>query len=160
MKDTTTKSMTSYYLATGVLVILVGAGAFFGGMKFQQRQQPLLNAIRDQAGSGQGVRKMMGAGNAGSGYAGTGKGFQPVVGEIISQDESSLTVKMPDGSSKIVVMGESVTVSKMADGSRADLVEGAQVTVMGTTNSDGSVTAQTVQIVPEGAMMRVQTQGQ
>jgi hypothetical protein len=59
-----------------------------------------------------------------------------------------MTVKIADGSSKIVLLGASVTVSKTSDGSKDDLKTGAKVGVFGTDNSDGSVTAQNIQLNP------------
>lgn len=71
-----------------------------------------------------------------------------VVGEIISQDSKSITVKLQDGSSKIVLLSDSATVSKTESGSKSDLKDGTTVAVFGTTNSDGSVTAQNIQLNP------------
>ena len=75
-------------------------------------------------------------------------GGRPVVGEIISLDDKSITVKLQDGSSKIILLPESVTVSKTDSGSKADLKNGINVGIIGTENQDGSITAQNVQINP------------
>ena len=76
-------------------------------------------------------------------------GNRPVTGEIISQDDKSITVKMTDGSTKIVILADSTTYSKTDTGSKDDLKVGVQVGVFGTDNSDGSVTAQNIQLNPQ-----------
>ena len=59
---------------------------------------------------------------------------------------------MQDGSTKIVLVGSSIEITKSAAGSVEDLATGINVTVVGTANSDGSVTAESVQIRPAGAV--------
>jgi beta-lactamase superfamily II metal-dependent hydrolase len=121
-------------IAVAVMVILVAAGAFFGDVKYQQSKSP-------RFGNFQGAR---------SGQQAQGnQGVRPVNGEIINQDETSITVKLQDGSSKIVLVGDSTTINKSADGSKSDLQVGERVAVFGTQNSDGSVTAQNIQLNPQ-----------
>jgi hypothetical protein len=55
---------------------------------------------------------------------------------------------LPDGSTKIVLLSDTTTVNKATTGTLSDLTKGQQVAVFGQENSDGSVTAQTVQINP------------
>lgn len=75
-------------------------------------------------------------------------GFTPVSGEILSIDDTSITVKMPDGGSKIVMISEKTTMNKASSASKSDLKVGSQVAVFGQDNSDGSVTAQSIQLDP------------
>jgi hypothetical protein len=63
-------------------------------------------------------------------------------------DSSSITVQIPNDGSKIIFLSDSAPITKMASGTRADLVVGETVTATGTTNADGSVTAQSIQIRP------------
>lgn len=79
------------------------------------------------------------------------KGMAPVNGEIISQDDTSITIKMPDGSSKIVILSDQTKVNKSSEGAKTDLKTGEKVTAFGTQNQDGSITAQSVSI--GGGMM-------
>lgn len=120
-----------------LVAILVGAGAFFAGMKYQQSKQP---AFTRQFGGGQGIRNGQGQG--------TRQGFRPVNGEIISSDEKSITVKLQDGSSKIVLLSDKTEINKAASGTKDDLKVGEKVAVFGNENSDGSVTAQNIQLNP------------
>ena len=59
-----------------------------------------------------------------------------------------MTVKLQDGGSKIVILTDSTAINKSAEGSREDLKIGGKVGVFGTENSDGSVTAQNIQLDP------------
>lgn len=126
-----------------VALIVVSGGAFYGGMSYAKSQTP----TRGQFGNGQfiGNGQLPGGGMRG----GMNGGF--TAGEIISKDETSITIKMQDGSTKIVLVGSSAQVMKSTTGSVDDLAIGIQVTVTGSANSDGSVTAQSVQIRPAGA---------
>lgn len=124
-------------IITIILVVLVGGGAFFGGMKYQQGKQ----AFNRQFNGSQGVRTA-------GGNQGNRLGFRPVAGEIISSDDKSITVKFQDGSSKIVMVSDKTEINKAAQVSRDELKVGEKVSVFGQENSDGSVTAQSIQLNP------------
>lgn len=131
-----------------LVAILSAGGGFYAGMKYQQSKTPSFGGrltpgegIRGQTPEGRQLdRSKIGTG---------GVGFRPVSGEITSKDEGSITVSMQDGSSKIILLTEDTSVSKSEEGSQADLEVGEQVSIFGTENSDGSVTAQNVQLNPE-----------
>jgi hypothetical protein len=126
-------------IISAVLIVLVAAGAFYGGMRYQLSKTPSF------------ARQFNGRGNTARGGAvpnGARQGFSPVNGEIISSDSNSITVKMADGSSKIVILTDSTDINKADTATKSDLTTGAKVAVFGTNNSDGSVTAQSIQINP------------
>ncbi len=129
--------------------VIIAAGGFFAGMKYQQSQSPA-----GRLGSFQGIR----SGNLGQRGAGLpvgGQGYRPVNGDIISMDDKSITVKLQDGSSKIVLLSDTTTFNKSSNGSKSDLKTGEKVAVFGTENSDGSVTARNVQLNPQtGGFLR------
>jgi hypothetical protein len=124
-----------------IAVVVVGAAAFWGGMKFGQSS----GAKR----MGQGFQQ--GMGTAGGGLKGIRTGANFINGEIINKDDKSITVKMRDGGSKIIFLSNATEFSKFATGTAADLNIGTSVMANGNTNSDGSITAQSIQIRPQMA---------
>ncbi len=119
-----------------LVAIIVGGGAFLGGMKYQQSRQR------------SNFRQFMGQPGQRLGNGGGRLGFRPVNGEIISSDDKSITVKLQDGSSKIVLISDQTLINKAAEANKKDLKAGEKVTVFGQENSDGSITAQNIQINP------------
>ena len=124
-----------------VLAVIIASAAFYGGMTYAKSQVP----SRGQFANGQ----FTGTGAAGARGArgGTG-GF--TAGEILSKDATSITIKMQEGGTKIVLVSTSTQIMKSASGTLDDLSTGTNVVVTGSSNSDGSVTAQSVQIRPAG----------
>lgn len=124
------------------VAVVVGGGAFFGGMKYAESKAP-----RGQFGANnaEGVGDHPGGGEFRGGQR--GGGF--TTGEILSKDDTSVTVKLQDGGSRIVFLSDSTQISKSVSGTLGDLVVGENVVVSGTANSDGSVTAQSVQLRPQ-----------
>lgn len=128
-----------------VALVVVGAGSFFGGMKYTESKTSSLagfgNLTEEQ-------RSQMVA-NGGPGTRGSNTGTSFINGEIISKDDTSITVKLNNGGSKIVFYSDSTQITKSASGTASDLEAGTTVTINGKTNDDGSVTAQTIQTRPE-----------
>ncbi|MFH1780427.1 MAG: hypothetical protein ABH841_00225 [Candidatus Nealsonbacteria bacterium] len=120
-----------------IALAIVGGGGFFVGMKYEETKIP--------------QRQQFFQGNVGGTIQrgverGTGAGF--LNGEVIDKDGQSLTLKMTDGSSKIVFFSASTAISKTAEGTINDVEIGKQIMVSGTQNSDGSYTANTIQLSP------------
>ncbi len=132
--------MKNPMIMTIIVAIVVGCAAFFGGMQYQKSQTsgPMQGQFRGPNGGGPQGGFQGGSGNR--------QGMTPVSGEIISQDDTSITVKMQDGSSKIVILSDDTNINKSSEGSKTDLKTGETVTAFGTSNSDGSITAQNVSI--------------
>lgn len=147
--------MNKQIASTVAALILVGGGSFYGGMQYQQRTAPSntgrmggqfanLSPEERQAR----FQQMGSADGAIRGGMRSTNGGGLVNGEIIAKDEKSITLKLRDGGSKIVFLPENTSVSKSTQASIPDLIVSGQVTVMGTPNTDGSVTAQTIQLRP------------
>ncbi len=137
---------------TILVAVVFGAVGFFGGMQYQKSQTSTNGSRtvlfqRGQGGQLQGqVQGRFGNGTR----TGTNGGnfMRPVIGKIISTDNNSITVQMQDGSSKIAVLSDKTTYENTTQASKSDLKDGDTVAVIGATNSDGSVTAESVQINP------------
>jgi hypothetical protein len=85
-------------------------------------------------------------------FGGTGRaGGGAVTGSIVAEDSQSITVKLANGNSQVVFISTSTPITKSAQGSLADLSVGQNVVVAGTANSDGSITAQSIQLRPAGS---------
>jgi hypothetical protein len=130
-------------LIIALVVLVLGAGAgFFGGIKYNQAKAAAAQTARRAGAAG-------GAGAGGRFRGGAGGGF--TAEQIISKDSGSITLQVMGGGSKIILIPASSQILKSAQGTTADLTTGQQVVVNGTANSDGSLTAQMIQIRPQMA---------
>ena len=133
------KNNTVIIIAIISLALGFGGGYFFKNYQVGKMRPNFGSQLPDRQRNGQGLQNGQGPQ---SGFGGM------VMGEIISQDENSITVKIQDGSTKIVILGDSTTYSKTQSIEKTELSTGNQVRVSGNANSDGSITAQNVQLNP------------
>lgn len=111
---------------------------FYGGIQYQKSQRVALGRGQFPAGFNQ---------REGSSQ----RGLRPSSGEITKIDDTSLTLKTTDGSSKIIIFSDSTRVNKSSEGSMADLKVGESITVMGSEDTNGTITAE---ILSVGNMFR------
>lgn len=128
-------------MAVVVTLIIAGGVGFYGGMLYGQSSNANSRANLNRQGAG----FVMGTGQR-SGGAQPNAGFSG--GEVIKKDDSSITVKLNNGSSQIILFSDTTKVMKSTEGSAADLTVGEQVTFSRDKNNDGSITAQSIQIRP------------
>lgn len=148
---------TNQIVTTVVLLAVFSTASFFAGTKYQQNKvttnfgnQRMLN---DGSGLGQGMGRGIGNNTDTDTVKNRGQvaGFRQTVGEIISLDAKSITIKMADGSSKIVLISDSTTVNQSVAATKNDLKVGLNVAVRGDQNTDGSVTSSNIEINPHVA---------
>lgn len=130
--------------------ILIGGVGFYGGMLYQKGKVGRLGSAGNLVGRPSGAMLRGGGQNLPT-MGNRGMGFRPVVGEILSKDDKSITVKLVDGSSKIVLFSQTTSINKAEQVDATALVAGETVRIFGMTNPDGSVTAQDIQLNPEQA---------
>ncbi|MDO8743108.1 MAG: hypothetical protein Q7J30_00920 [Candidatus Azambacteria bacterium] len=129
---------------------IFGAGSFYGGIKYNQGKS--LSSGRGAAAFAnlspeeRQARMQQFGGGAGGARGAQGGGF--ISGEIIVSDGKSITVKLSNGGSKIIFFSDGAEIGKFVAGTTSDLAIGKAVSVTGKTNSDGSITAQSIQIRP------------
>ncbi len=139
-----------------IAILIVGAGSFYGGLAYGKTKT---TALRAGGAFPTGQRTGQGMGFAGGNFAGRGTGGPNgaggiTAGEVISNDTTSVVVKTREGGSKIVFFASSTQVMKSALGSVSDVTPGQEITVTGSANSDGSMTAQSIQIRPTTTTQR------
>lgn len=136
------------------VVLLAGVGSFYVGMKYQQSKSPAslvrgnFQDLRNLSDEERQQRLQQLGANIG-GFRGGREGDGFANGEIIAKDDKSITVKLRDGGSKIIFYSGSAEISKFTGGTAADLEIGKSVSVSGKTNSDGSITAESIQLRPQ-----------
>ena len=128
-----------------IVLVLLGLGAgFFGGYQYRNYR---LNQTRGNFGAlGANGQRFTGTRTGQGAVAGARGGA--VTGSILSMDANSITVKLADGSTKIVLFSGSTTYSNTATAAQTDLKVGGEISVFGAANTDGSVTATSIQINP------------
>jgi len=68
------------------------------------------------------------------------------IGEITSVDSSSISIKTPDGSSKIIMISDSTTVNQATKVDKTNLKVGSQVSISGDQKTDGTVTGKIINL--------------
>ncbi len=128
-----------------IVGLVIGGGlGFYGGIKYQAGKATLSATMNNTNGGGGG--RFAGQGGR---FGGGNGALRPTAGKIIASDTTSITVQLQDGSSKIVLLTDKTQVNKAEKATKDDLKNGVQVAVFGMTNSDGSVTAQMIQLNPQ-----------
>ena len=136
-----------------VLLIIFAAGGFYGGTVYAKGKKGSFTAGRGGQMGQFGGNVSLPAGQAG-GVAGGARGARAgggfIAGEVLSKDAQTLTIKLPDGGSKIILLSDKTEVVKTTTTTLDDLTVGANLMITSTTNDDGSLTAQNIQLRPAG----------
>ncbi|OQA36365.1 MAG: hypothetical protein BWY53_00570 [Parcubacteria group bacterium ADurb.Bin326] len=123
-----------------LVAIVIAAASFFGGMQYANAKGPQSGRGDFQNGSGLQNRS----------FANGDKQMEArnnmAMGEILSKDDQSLTIKLTNGGSKIVFFSSSTEIGKEVSASIQDLEVGKAVTASGAANDDGSIVAKTIQL--------------
>jgi len=132
--------MKNQNILVSLLLIVIFSGlGFFAGTKYQSSKTPTFGRMGNRPEISGTPRRM---------------GFNQIMGEIIAQDEKTLTIKTLDGSSKIIVLTESTLYNKSSEAAITDLKTGEKVAIFGKENQDGTVTADNINLNPA---LRAQT---
>jgi len=134
-----------------IALLVVAGGSFYGGMIYGRTSLAAMRGgqfrnMNPEQQSKEGMQQFQPGGQMQRNGSRGNSGF--TIGEVISKDDKSITVKLPDGGSKIIFYNASTSIGKTVDGLIEDVVVGENVIANGTSNSDGSITAQLIQLQP------------
>jgi hypothetical protein len=155
----------SILIACGIIVILLGVGAFFAVQSGQQNKS--VDAIQELpqsniTGVPTGVPTAVPTSvptvvqdqpqnlkqspplPSGAQMPGVPNGSQPFFGTISNFDTSSFTIQSPKGENKILITSK----TEFKDGSLSDLKNDIRIAGYGTKNDDNTITALQIQINP------------
>lgn len=147
--------MNKIIIAAILTAVIVGTGSFFGGMQYGKSTRLSFNRQNFNGQMGANI-----AGVIGNRAGGARAGANFTAGEIIAKDNQSITVKLRDGSSKIIFLSAKTEITKSATGTADDLVIGKTISASGATNTDGSVTADKIQLINPLSTLPANTQPQ
>jgi len=145
--------MKKNIIVGAIVITLIGAGCFYGGLTYGKNGKPGTYNF------GKGDFTNLSESERAERFAQMGNGTIPtsqrinrvggvdmIGGEIISIDETSITIKLPDNGSKIIFISDSTKVNKMIEGNLEDLASGTTVMINGKADSDGNLTAEMIQL--------------
>lgn len=117
-----------------IIIVLIAGASFYAGMKYSGSGQVNVMANRGSVASGQ-FRQLT-------------ETETRITGEILSKDDKSIVLKIPAGGSKIIFYSASTKISEITETAPDKLKETDTISIFGTTNQDGSITAESIQIRP------------
>ncbi len=142
-----------YIIGTVILVVACllsfNLGIYYTKKTGTQRNQDFSqnNFGRSQNGLGDGNQRFQNGGGPGvMNSEGRSQMGRMTAGEVLSIDGSSMTVKLRDGGSRLILLSNDTKVSKSIDGQTSDIKQGQNVVVNGSSNQDGSLVAESVQL--------------
>ena len=143
-----------------ILVLAIAGASFYGGMVYgkSQAQANVQSSLPHGAagpgrlpGSGRGTARKRHAGRVCPAAAsGTGRAAAFVLGTIKQIGDGSLVLTDNNGKETQVKVTDTTLIEKNQSVKLADLSEGETVMVSGSAAADGTVTARSVQVAPQG----------
>jgi len=124
-------------IASVALIVGIGVG-YFGANAL--RPAVAQNTRGNFTGAASNFGGMRGASGAAGGRL--------LSGTVAKQDAGSITLNTRDGSSHVILVTPATTVQKSVSGMLTDVSVGSTIIVTGSTNSDGSVSASSIQLRP------------
>ena len=137
--------MKKVHIIWAIVVVVALAGGYFWGKAGAGSAQAALSG--NGGGSAGGAARRFGGGST------NGQTF--ATGQIASMDATGITLQLPNGNSEVVFYSSSTDVTKPTAVPLSALSVGNNVVIDGIQNSDGSMTASSIQVrpaAPSGAL--------
>ena len=134
-----------------VVLLLVAGGSFFGGTLYGKSQAQTAFAVRRPGafpGAGENGQ-FTGQGQPGTNARAGAQGGM-LFGQIKEIGDGVLTVTDTNGKETRVTVTDTTLIEKQASVKLTDLAQGETVMVSGSTGTDGTITARSVQVAPMG----------
>lgn len=121
-----------------LLVVVVGGGSFFGGVKYQQKKLTFDRQLGE-------FSEMRQKGEGGMLRPESNPAEENVImGEIINLDGELLSISLPNGGSKLMIVSSNTSISKTVAGTLSDLVPGEHITTFGEVNAEGVIVPRSI----------------
>ncbi len=131
------------YIIISIICVAIGLVAFNSGIYYTKKTT---NNVNQNDGHQFDPNRMRGFQNMErEGGRGQMQG-RLINGEVLSSDDNSIVVKLRDGGSKIILLSNVTKFDKSVEANIKDVSIGSTVMITGEPNTDGSVTAERVQI--------------
>ena len=142
-------------IVLGVLVVgLVAAGSFYGGMVYGKNQAETTLPVAGEGGVFPGGRGQFGQRPGAQGGAEEGQLLRDqsgmLFGEIQSIGAGEMIVIDASGEQITIYVADTTLIQKQADVTLADLEEGETVIISGNRDDDGNITARSLQVTTGG----------
>lgn len=132
------KNKNIVYIILGITLVI----SFFVGLQVGKKQSKNNNFANFK--NSQTFNRMSGTSKSTNGNR---LGFNSTLGEIIEKSDNSITIKLKDSGSKIIIVSNSTEVFKTVNVTKDDLKIGDNIMVDGKVNDDGSITANSLRII-------------
>ncbi|MGB9848189.1 MAG: hypothetical protein ACPLKV_03245 [Minisyncoccia bacterium] len=123
-----------------IILIVAVIISFYGGMKYQQNKSVTIN----QTANARNFNRFGVNGNATNSLNFLRQ--QIIIGEIIAKDDQTLTIKLPNGGSQIVVYSNVTKVEKNEPAKLSDLKVGQNVMISTQSVDQKTLSATSIQI--------------
>lgn len=135
-------------VACTVTAVVAGSIGFFGNNLYQQSQRnSRFPQMENRTGNGQnnfGTNRQVN-GSIQPGMMGRGGALN---GEVTAKDNKTLTIKLSDGSSKIVILSDNTTYRTSTETTQDKVEIGTKIAAFGTTSTDGTTVATSIEVNP------------
>lgn len=129
--------MKKQIIITGIVCAII-----FGGVGYALGKK--YSVPSPQSTNDMGVRPGMGKGGAGMPRQNRMEGF--TTGEVLAKDDTSITLKLRDGSTKIIFVSPSTELTRPVKSTISDVTIGVMVMAQGKEGADGTITATSLQV--------------